>query len=438
MKAQTTNCAELRRRYDLPLPRHGIPPEILSEDDRSTFLTCPICQASLSPKWIFGYFPWRSICFNCDAEAVDADGKLAESGGLMAYPPDSPYSGMHFSYEGSANPVWVRGIKCFRRYKFGGHMTFLFDEEHRVEFTSPEFRREGCLLGLAVGDALGTTLEFNRPGSFEPITDMVGGGPFHLPPGAWTDDTSMALCLAESLIECNGFDPVDQLRRYLRWWHEGYTSSTGECFDIGNTTRSALIRFEATGEPYCGDTNPSTAGNGSLMRLAPIALFYAHNPSEAIERAADSSRTTHAAPSAVDACRYFCGLLVGALRGVSKEELLSPCYSPVAGYLEEHPLVAEIAEVAGGSFKRREPPEIRGEGYVVKTLEAALWAFDRTDSFREGVLKAVNLGDDADTVGAVYGQLAGAFYGFQEIPLDWRIKIAKRNVICDKATRLKR
>ena len=127
-------------------------------------------------------------------------------------------------------------------------------------------RYRATLLGLAIGDALGTTLEFRPPGTFMPLTDLVGGGPFDLPVGAWTDDTSMALCLGESLIECGGFDPADQLERYVRWWHEGHLSSTGRCFDIGGTVRNALLRFERTRDPESGSTDPSTTGNGSLMR----------------------------------------------------------------------------------------------------------------------------------------------------------------------------
>src|SRR3954468_6989798 len=123
------------------------------------------------------------------------------------------------------------------------------------------------LVGLAVGDALGTTAEFTAKGSVRPIDDMVGGGPFGLEAGQWTDDTSMALCLAESLIERRGFDPVDQLERYVRWWREGHLSSTGACFDIGGTVRAALVRFVATGRADSGSTDPRSAGNGSIMRL---------------------------------------------------------------------------------------------------------------------------------------------------------------------------
>ena len=300
----------------------------------------------------------------------------------------------------------------------------------------PIERYRGCLLGLATGDAVGTTLEFQPPGTFTPINDMVGGGPFELQPGEWTDDTSMALCLAESLIEQKGFVPIDQLQRYLQWFRRGHLSSTGYCFDIGRTVGKALTRFEKTGEPYCGDTNPRSAGNGSIMRLAPVPLFFAQNPEEAIAFSAESSRTTHGAETAVDACRYLGALIVGAVNGVSRDELLSPYYSPIPNYWQENPLVDEIDAIAAGSFKHRQPPEIKGSGYVVESLEAALWAFYHSQSFAEGCLLAVNLGDDADTTGAVYGQLAGAFYGEQGIPKSWRDRLAYRDLIASFAEQL--
>lgn len=297
-------------------------------------------------------------------------------------------------------------------------------------------RFRGCLLGLAGGDALGTALEFRPPGSFEPIDDMLGGGPFGLRPGHWTDDTSMALCLAASLVECGGFDAEDQMRRYVRWWREGYMSSTGSCFSIGNTVRAALSRFEEHGDPYAGSTDPRSAGNGSLMRLAPVPMFFAADAAEAIAMAADSSRTTHGTQEAVDACRYFAGLLVGALRGVDKETLLSAAYCPAEGLWERDPLAHRIAAIADGSFKYRDPPDIRGTGYVVESLEAALWAFHRSASFREGALLAVNLGDDADTTGAIYGQLAGAHHGAQAISANWRNNLAMAPEITSLANQL--
>jgi ADP-ribosyl-[dinitrogen reductase] hydrolase len=297
-------------------------------------------------------------------------------------------------------------------------------------------RYRGALLGLAAGDALGTTLEFRSPGTFEPIDEIVGGGPFGLKPGQWTDDTSMALCLAASVVETGGFNSVDQLTRYVRWWKSGYMSSTGRCFDIGNTTREALARFERAGEPYCGSTDPHSAGNGSLMRLAPVPLAFAANPRRAVALAGDSSRTTHAAVEAVDACRYYAALIIGALNGASKQELIAPNFDFELGLWTDAPLAPGIASVAGGSFLRKEPPKIRGTGYVVDALEAALWAFSRSDSFAAGALLAVKLGDDADTTGAIYGQLAGAFYSAEGIPDRWLSKLAERDLIESLAARL--
>lgn len=240
----------------------------------------------------------------------------------------------------------------------------------------------------------------------------------------------MALCPAESLIERNGFDPLDRMQRYLRWYKHGTLSCTGICFDIGSTTRGALIEFEKTGEPYCGGTDPKTAGNGSIMRPAPVAMFFARNPAEAVARAADRSRTTHGATAAIDSCRYLAWLIVRALNGVGKRELLEPC--PLSFGSDEG------AEVAAGSFKHLEPPEIKATGYCVKTLQAALWAFHRTDSYKEGCLKAVNLGDDSDTVGAVFGQPAGAFYGARGIPDAWPARPAYRKMIESYAEKIHR
>jgi ADP-ribosyl-[dinitrogen reductase] hydrolase len=299
-------------------------------------------------------------------------------------------------------------------------------------------RYRGALLGLAVGDALGTTVEFQAPGTFKPVTDLVGGGPFGLKPGQWTDDMSMALCLAESLIEKRCFDPKDQMDRYCRWWKQGYLSSTGTCFDIGITVKTALAHYLRTGEPFAGSTDPFTAGNGSLMRLAPVVLAFQQNVELAIHNAGESSRTTHAASTTIDACRYFAGLLLGALEGRSKEELLSPVFypGPDEQYWKRHPLSPEIAEIANGSFKQKQPPAIIGNGFVVCSLEAALWAFYRSDSFRDGALRAVNLGNDADTTGAIYGQLAGAFYGVNAIPEDWIERLIMRDFINQSADAL--
>ena len=284
-------------------------------------------------------------------------------------------------------------------------------------------RFRGALLGLAAGDALGTALGLAPPGSPDPLEALAGGGPSRLRPGQWSDDTSMALCLAESLIERPGFDPADQMRRYVRWWREGRLSSTGRCFDIGRATSAALARFERSGDPWSGSTDPRSAGNGSIMRLAPVALRWAHDPETAVARAAESSRTTHAAETAVDACKLLAALIVGALRGEPRERLLAP------GFWRGGPLHREIEAIAAGSHLRKDRAQVRGGGYVVESLEAALWALARGDGFREGALLAVSLGDDADTTGAVYGQLAGALYGEDAIPAAWSRRLAMRETI---------
>ena len=282
-------------------------------------------------------------------------------------------------------------------------------------------RFAGSLVGLAVGDALGEPVEFAE--GFEPVTGMRGGGPRGLPAGCWTDDTSMALCLAESLIARKGFDAKDQADRYVRWYREGHMSSTGSCFGMGYTTRRALEGYEETGEEYSGPTDEHSAGNGSIMRLAPVPLFFCSDAQKVAEMSAQSSRTTHGAAACVDACRYLGSLIAGAARGEPKDDLLSGSYG------RGGPLCAEIAAIAAGSFKSKEPPEIRGTGYVVESLEAALWAFYKSSSFKEGCLLAVNLGDDADTTGAVFGQLAGAHYGIGGIPPEWRGSIVRGGMI---------
>lgn len=293
----------------------------------------------------------------------------------------------------------------------------------------------GGLIGLAVGDAIGTVLEFAQAGTFTPISDMEGGGPFNLKPGEWTDDTSMALCLADSILETGGFNPQDQMNRYVRWRDEGYLSSTGKCFDIGVATSRALDAFKAWGEPYSGSIDPETAGNGSLMRLAPIPMRWRTDLAQTAHYAALSSRTTHAAPEAVDACRYYAVLVALVLNGAGKDQVLTT-NPDCLGVFENNPLSPAIAEIAAGSYREREPPQIRGSGYVVHTLEAALWALATTDDFRSGLLKVVNLGEDADTTGAVYGQLAGAIYGSECIPSEWLSKLAMKKVIEDYANAL--
>lgn len=293
-------------------------------------------------------------------------------------------------------------------------------------------RAVGCLLGLAVGDAVGTTLEFMPRGSFEPITDMVGGGPFELPVGAWTDDTSMALCLGHSLDQQGTFDARDQMNRYVNWMEHGYMSSIGHCFDIGNATSSALYRYQASGEPMSGSTDPLSAGNGSIMRLAPVPIFYFGDGDIVREFSAESSRTTHAATECLDACRLLGHILHEAIVGADKSTLLA------LGHRQGsfQPPSPKIAKIAKGTYLQKSRDDILGSGYVVPSLEAALWCFAKTENYRDAVLMAANLGDDADTTAAIVGQIAGAFYGVDGIPQTWRQQVFMADEIEALAERL--
>ncbi|HBI44263.1 MAG TPA: ADP-ribosylglycohydrolase [Planctomycetales bacterium] len=290
-------------------------------------------------------------------------------------------------------------------------------------------RYRGCLLGLACGDAIGTTVEFCERGSFPPVTDMVGGGPFHLPVGAWTDDTSMALCLADSLVARGGFDARDQMGRYCRWWKAGERSSVGRCFDIGATTSQALRRFRQTSEPFAGSADPHAAGNGSIMRLAPVPMFFHLDSAEAIRWAGESSRTTHGAPECIESCQLLAAMISSAFSGAGKDEVLF-------GHDQNSFKCPKVRAIAAGDYRDKTAKEISASGYVIHCFEASAWCFWQANSFQDAVLRAVNLGDDADTTGAVCGQIAGAFYGEGGIPLDWLSRLVMVDEIRALADRL--
>ena len=295
-------------------------------------------------------------------------------------------------------------------------------------------RQRGCLYGLAVGDALGAAVEFKRPGTFEPVTGYRDGGPHRLKPGQWTDDTSMALAMADAIGRNGGWDLGAQCDNYLRWTRRGEFSVNGECFDIGITTSASLKRYQTTGDPFTsGDTSERASGNGSIMRLAPVPIYYAHWFPESVaalcKRCEESSIPTNASQQCRSACRYLGAVLAALVNGQPREEVLSPTweYLRVIGTLEP-----KIADVVSGSYRHRQPPAIKGTGWVVDCLESALWAFHNAEDFTDAVFNAVNLGDDADTTGAVCGQLAGAYWGYSGIP-DYLIDgLDGRNMI-DKA-----
>jgi ADP-ribosyl-[dinitrogen reductase] hydrolase len=239
----------------------------------------------------------------------------------------------------------------------------------------------------------------------------------------------MALCLADSLINCQGFKPADQMYRYFRWYDDGFMSPLGYAYGIGRTVHNSMQRFIDTAEPFSGSTDPSTAGNGSIMRLAPVPMLYRKLPEKAIHYAGESSRTTHGAPDAVAGCQLLAYYLLAALNGESKGEILTARRS-VDG------LSDPIRAIALGSFAQLERAQVKSSGYVVDTLEAAMWAFAHSESFAEGALLAVNLGGDTDTIAAVYGQLAGAHYGLGGIPAHWHEEIVMHDIIYDTATEL--
>eukprot|EP01064_Diplonema_japonicum_P016009 TRINITY_DN2404_c0_g1_i1.p1 TRINITY_DN2404_c0_g1~~TRINITY_DN2404_c0_g1_i1.p1 ORF type:complete len:392 (+),score=56.62 TRINITY_DN2404_c0_g1_i1:47-1222(+) len=302
-----------------------------------------------------------------------------------------------------------------------------------------ENKYKGCVLGMAVCDALGAVVEFQARGSYEEVTGMRSGGKFDLRPGEWTDDTSMALCMAESLLR-NGFNADDQMCRYLNWYETGHMSSNGDAFDIGKCTVKALgLWRRATNdgeklpspETFYGPTTEEANGNGSLMRIAPIPLAYRHNLKQAIIFAEDSSKTTHGGKDAVKACAIYTEMIIAALENEDKETILTPTVS-IQGELSD----GLKAIVVDKSYKTKTRDEIRAGGWVLHALEAALWAFYSTECFKSGALLCVNLGEDTDTIAAIYGMLAGAYYGVEKIPSDWIATVAHRTILEEISTGL--
>lgn len=268
----------------------------------------------------------------------------------------------------------------------------------------------GALLGLATGDAVAAPTQYRRPGSFTPVGDLIGGGPFALPRGGWSDDTAMALCLADSLLATDGFDARDQVERYRRWQREGYLSATGTCVGITASTARALAMAQWRRQLFSGSHAPDRLDPEPLSRVAPVVMFFFAAEEEAVQLASDAARTTCQAPAVLGACRDLARAVFLALSG-----------QPKAGIL------AEI--VAGVEFRAR-------KGSVSEALAAALEAFAATDNFRDAVLHAANYGGNSDVIAAACGQLAGAFYGASAIPAAWRDCLLQRPLIETYADRL--
>lgn len=273
----------------------------------------------------------------------------------------------------------------------------------------------GSIVGLAIGDQLGSLVEGKSRGSFERIIDMQDDT-------FWTDDTSQALCIADSLITKKEFDINDQLDRFSEWLFEGYLSCKDWGYGCGPTARLAITNYKESGIPK---PVKDQATNGALMRLSPIPLFYSDNLMEAIAKSGDSSKSTHNNPICIDACRLYGSMIVKALQGKDKESILS--YE--SKLWENNSLDKLIDTIAKGSYAKKNLSEIRGTLNITESIEAALWVFHRSSSFGEGALMAVNLGDDADTTAAIFGQLGGAYYGYSDIPNSWKSKLKNRDLV---------
>lgn len=284
-----------------------------------------------------------------------------------------------------------------------------------------ENRIYGSIIGLAVGDAFGAPVEFKARGSYPKVTEYLSGGEFNLPKGFWTDDTSLALCVIDSINRTQNFDLKSQMLNFRKWWHDGFMSSTGFCFDIGNTTKKALARFEKTDIVLAGDEN-DPATNGAIMRLAPVSFYFHKSLNNAIKYSMLHTRTTHGALECQEASAILTYVLLMLLQGKSKNEVLKFTHF-------EYSLKSRIKEIQYGSFKNKAEDEISGKGLAFDTLEAALYAFYHSENFLDGLIIAVNLGDDTDTVGAVYGQIAGCFYGLQAIPTELVLNLHEMNKI---------
>jgi ADP-ribosyl-[dinitrogen reductase] hydrolase len=294
------------------------------------------------------------------------------------------------------------------------------EDDNLPDIFNQRQRAVGALLGLAVGNALGTTLTRKDRDSQAPITDMIGGGLGKLKPGEWSHDVSMALALSASLLKCGELEESDLMIRFWNVVRRGEYSSIGKPAAVDPVTLNAIRRWEKVGNPVAGSTDPETAGDGSLVRVAPIAIRFWRDWDRLREAAERQSRVTHGAEEAVHACIVFAEILANAIEGQSKEQMLQTGQTR---------LVSAVQGVVDGSWRGKNRDDIQSTGNIVDTLETALWCFDRTDSFEAAVILAATLGDDADTVAAVTGQLAGAFYGALAIPerflatLAWRDRI---------------
>ena len=314
-------------------------------------------------------------------------------------------------------------------------------------------KAKAVMIGHAIGDALGVPVEFCSRESLDsnPVTDMFGYGAHSVPKGTWSDDTSMALCALESLSK-GKLDYDDIMNNFCKWYYRGEFTSNGSTFDVGGTCNEAINNYSKRGLPYdkCGLADEYSNGNGSLMRIHPFTLFLINSGSHGkmfllhIDEICRASALTHAHPRSKIACVLYSFILWELIENPIKSSVingLNNAYTALNHYCEGWEAHwEEYTELPHFNKLRRIEKlgrdEIKSDGYVVHTLEAAIWCLLTTDSFEECVLKAVNLGYDSDTTAAVAGGLAGALYGYDAIPEEWRNTLIKREYIeelCEKA-----
>ena len=301
-----------------------------------------------------------------------------------------------------------------------------------------------AIMGLCVADALGVPVEFMQRSKLkaDPVIDMRAYGTYNQPAGTWSDDTSMTLCLLDSLA--NGLDYDDIMKKFHQWFDEGAYTPYGETFDVGNATRKAINRYASgTAALECGGKAEGDNGNGSLMRILPI-LFYLQSQygSEINEEAFDIihkvSSLTHAHQRSLIACGIYICIASEITQGIGLKAAIQTGTQKAMQYYRNNPEftheLKHYARLENKDFEKLPEEQIKSSGYVVDTLEAALWCLLNTDNYRDCVLKAVNLGEDTDIVAAVAGGLAGLYYGYESIPQEWLAAIAKRDYIeglCD-------
>lgn len=303
---------------------------------------------------------------------------------------------------------------------------------------------KSALFGVAIGDSLGVPVEFSPREKLlqDPITDMTGYGTYNLPPGTWSDDSSLTFCLAESL--CSGYDTDHMGELFVKWYYQDYWTATGEVFDIGIGTRNALYKIKnGTKAELAGGREENDNGNGSLMRILPLVFAIKDLPiAERFERTKQVSSITHGHIRAVMACFYYLEFARQLIEGKSKFDIYEDLQTTLPSFFKntgiESAEIAHFDRLLKANIATLSELEIRSGGYVIETIEASIWCLLTTDNYKEAVLKSVNLGHDTDTTAAVTGGLAGLLYGFDEIPKEWVKKIAKREEIEELGERLER